>query len=296
MGEEPPFKTNVKERIALMLTKAKCPACGGALELNPGLERGICVYCGGEFLVQEAIQKFKAEVDGLPTLQNMLIRAEQKLSDEDFPGANALYEEILKGAPTCHEAWWGKFMMEDVPWFFRNFQENGRIGVIDRRDFESASCTYYPGVYMHIEDAKEEFKKAIEALDRMDLQYLFGKDRFSEALRAIEYAPEEMKVIYQQKFDKILEDCKRIAEEMKEVFVKYEKAKKAHEEARKKKLRTKFYIVVLCSLIGATVGATVEGVGGFVGGVILGVILVVVLLVLSDMFECFSGGYENISF
>ena len=37
-----------------MLTKAKCPACGGALELNPGLERGICVYCGGEFLVQEA--------------------------------------------------------------------------------------------------------------------------------------------------------------------------------------------------------------------------------------------------
>ena len=147
----------------MMLTKAKCPACGGALELNPGLERGICVYCGSEFLVQEAIQKFKAEVDGLPTLQNMLIRAEQKLFDGDQEGAEALYEKILEGAPTCHEAWWGMFKVK----FLRN-------------DF-----TFYEGTIGRA-------RAMIENL---------GSSR--EALRAIEYAPDDVKVFYSGEIERI---------------------------------------------------------------------------------------------
>ena len=168
----------------MMLTKAKCPACGGALELNPGLERGICVYCGSEFLVQEAIQKFKAEVDGLPTLKNMLIRAEQMLSDGDLQGAEALYEKILEGAPTCHEAWWGKFKMDCKREWPRKWQKP-----VESCD-KNFSLNY---------DFSESIKHVIERC-RDKIKNLEGS---REALRALEYAPDDVKVFYRGEIERI---------------------------------------------------------------------------------------------
>lgn len=233
----------------MMLTKAKCPACGGALELNPGLERGICVYCGSEFLVQEAIQKFKAEIDGLPTLKNMLIRAEQKLSDGDLKGAEALYEEILKGAPTCHEAWWGKF---------RSLLEGGYLP-IRLVDCQHRVISLIKEGF--IENAKKELKDIVAALDRADLQYLFGNNT-TNALRAIEYAPEELKGVYQQKLDQILKDCKKISEDMKKLLTARE------EELRKASIQEKKAVFLL--VLGAILGGIM---GYFWRGVIFGFIL-----------------------
>ena len=173
-----------------MLTKAKCPACGGALELNPGLERGICVYCGSEFLVQEAIQKFKAEIDGLPTLKNMLIRAEQKLSDGDLKGAEALYEEILKGAPTCHEAWWGKFKVNTTTKW---------VKIISRIKERLEQYEYDVKLINNVRAVINNIRAVID--DGRAMIKNLGSSR--EALRAIEYAPDDVKVFYRGEIERI---------------------------------------------------------------------------------------------
>ena len=205
----------------MMLTKAKCPACGGALELNPGLERGICVYCGSEFLVQEAIQKFKAEIDGLPTLKNMLIRADQKLSDGDLKGAEALYEEILKGAPTCHEAWWGKFRA--------NCEKRWSDGIKD------VECLSDNDIF------REEMIRRARAMIKN-----LGSSR--EALRAIEYAPDDVKVFYRGEIERI----KRKWEV--ELATWEAKRNELKEEVKKNRAKLKGFLLV-CAVI--TVGIVV---------------------------------------
>lgn len=172
-----------------MLTKAKCPACGGALELNPGLERGICVYCGGEFLVQEAIQKLKAEVDGLPTLQNMLIRAEQKLSDADVEGAKALYKKILEGAPTCHEAWWGMHKMDTTTKWVKNISKMEERWVhLGPREEKITTDIIIDDVRAMIDDGRAMIK---------------NMEGSREALRALEYAPDDVKDFYRWNIEQV---------------------------------------------------------------------------------------------
>lgn len=96
------------------LKAAKCPGCGGTLQLDPSLEKGKCPYCGNEIIVAEAIQKFAGEVDGIATVKNSLVRASQLLENNDFDGAMRIYKRILESSPTHYEAWWGLFNCELV--------------------------------------------------------------------------------------------------------------------------------------------------------------------------------------
>lgn len=238
-----------------MLTKAMCLVCGGVFDIDSDLEQGRCIHCRSKFLVQEAIQKFKAEADqklkanagGAPTLEGMLLYAKQKLSDGEWKNAENLYEEILKGAPTCHEAWWGRFESEGgrkgFPLFFHDFEKResivfpeygrvgfpqhlGLIGGFHRTNFEpwtiDPSDTY--GDFDRWR-SRRAFKEAVAALDKRDLQSLYGRN-LKNFLNAIKHAPEGQKFMYRQRLEDILKDCRRIAGEIREVFVKYDEALK----------------------------------------------------------------------
>lgn len=90
------------------LKDAKCPGCGGELKLNPALEKGICIYCGKEILVAEAIQR--AIVDGLQTSDAAITRAYQKLEDGDVDGARSDFLHVIDLKPTFGEAHFGVFV------------------------------------------------------------------------------------------------------------------------------------------------------------------------------------------
>lgn len=91
------------------LKEAKCPNCGGTLKLNPEIEKGICVYCGTEIIVADAIQKFKGEVSGIATTKASLTRAYQLLEDDNYDGAMKTFRHILETEPTNAEAYFGMF-------------------------------------------------------------------------------------------------------------------------------------------------------------------------------------------
>lgn len=199
-----------KETIALISVKAKCPNCGGPLDLNPDLKRGICVYCGSTFLVREAIQKFTAEFDGIPTVKSMLIRAEQMLSDGDWEGAVDLYEEILKCAPTCHEAWWGKFKANCVMKWRKNIEllelhfphdeeDEDYEEEVEDEDYKDKDENENYEEDDEDEDYEEELYEYIEN-SRAVINNLGGS---REALRAIEYAPDDVKDSYRGEIEQI---------------------------------------------------------------------------------------------
>ena len=94
------------------LKSAKCPNCGGKLELNPEIEKGICIYCGSEIIVAEAIQKFKGEISGIATVEKSLIRAQQLLEDGDGDGASRAFKHVIEVDPTNAEAFWGMYLCE----------------------------------------------------------------------------------------------------------------------------------------------------------------------------------------
>lgn len=41
----------------MKLVDLNCPGCGAALKVNPELSKGVCNYCGREFLIDDEIQK-----------------------------------------------------------------------------------------------------------------------------------------------------------------------------------------------------------------------------------------------
>lgn len=92
------------------LKSAKCPNCGGKLELNPEIEKGICIYCGSEIIVAEAIQKFKGEISGIATVEKSLIRAQQQLEDGDGDKASKTFKHVIEVDPTNAEAFWGLYL------------------------------------------------------------------------------------------------------------------------------------------------------------------------------------------
>ena len=90
------------------LKDAKCPGCGGELKLNPALEKGICIFCGKEIIVADAIQR--AMVDGIQTSDAAITRAYQKLEDKNPDGAMADFKHVIDLKPTCAEAHYGCFI------------------------------------------------------------------------------------------------------------------------------------------------------------------------------------------
>lgn len=91
------------------LKDARCPNCGGQLKLNPDLEKGICIYCGTEIIVAEAIQKFSGEISGIASTKSSMLHAFNQLEDGDYDGAMKAFKHVIETEPTNSEAYYGMF-------------------------------------------------------------------------------------------------------------------------------------------------------------------------------------------
>jgi tetratricopeptide (TPR) repeat protein len=87
----------------MIFKEAKCPSCGGELQLPPDKETAICMYCGSTVVVREAIKA----VGGVNISNWMeLARAAQKSSNNQE--AFDYYTKVLEFEPQNYEAWFGK--------------------------------------------------------------------------------------------------------------------------------------------------------------------------------------------
>lgn len=72
---------------------AKCPNCGGILQLDDSNETGFCQFCGSRIVVRDAIQKMKIEVSGqvsmsgISSVENDIKRGQQCLAVKDWKKA-----------------------------------------------------------------------------------------------------------------------------------------------------------------------------------------------------------------
>ena len=161
----------------MVLKDAKCPNCGGVLKLNPDLEKGTCNYCGSEFIVSDAIQRFKGEIDGIATTKQSLIRARQQREDGDFDGAMKSYKHVIETNPTNAEAYYGMF-----------------------------ECSLMVAEYYRRKNAGMQ-RTAFQYYD--DVNAAINK----YGLRAVEYADEPEKSVYSEDVNSAIQHIQSFAEE-----------------------------------------------------------------------------------
>lgn len=83
---------------------AKCPNCGGQLQLPDDAEKVKCMYCTSDVIVIEAINAYKNEIN----LDNIFALAEAAESSKNYKEAYDYYTKILEFNPTSFKAWYGK--------------------------------------------------------------------------------------------------------------------------------------------------------------------------------------------
>lgn len=97
----------------MKLVSAMCPNCGAKLELDENMEKGFCMYCGSQILVQDAVQKYKVEISGRVSVEGIL-SAEDLAKNGDtlvnignYPQAYDSFKELSEKYPDDYRGWWG---------------------------------------------------------------------------------------------------------------------------------------------------------------------------------------------
>lgn len=151
------------------LKEAKCPNCGGLLKLNPELEKGTCIYCGTEFVVSEAIQKFQGEVSGIATTKSSLIRAQNSIEDGDYDEAMKILKHVIDTEPTNPDAYYEMFLCSlDVAEYYKR-QHEGQERTLPQYidDLHDALQKYGRRAvqYARDENEKAKFQQGISDLE-----------------------------------------------------------------------------------------------------------------------------------
>lgn len=87
----------------MIFKEARCPNCGGELQLPEDKATVKCMYCGGDIIVQDAISK-AAEAN----VPNWLILAKAAIEGRNYKEAFNYYTKVLEVDPQNCEAWLGK--------------------------------------------------------------------------------------------------------------------------------------------------------------------------------------------
>ncbi|MBQ2935910.1 MAG: hypothetical protein IJD96_06735 [Lachnospiraceae bacterium] len=69
----------------------KCPGCGANIQLDDSREVGFCSYCGTKVLIEPN----KTQINGIATVENLLLRAEQFYTENDLAKAKEYYNRVL---------------------------------------------------------------------------------------------------------------------------------------------------------------------------------------------------------
>ncbi len=81
---------------------AKCPNCGGALQLPGDLKTAKCIYCGADIIVRDAINAVGVNVE------NLLKRASFAAEVDNYQEAYDYFTRVLEYEPRNHVALLGK--------------------------------------------------------------------------------------------------------------------------------------------------------------------------------------------
>jgi len=82
---------------------AKCPSCGGDLQVPDNREQVKCMYCGGTVIIRQAIQL----ASGV-NVPNLMALAKSALGAQNHKEAYDYYTKVLEYDPRNSEAWFGK--------------------------------------------------------------------------------------------------------------------------------------------------------------------------------------------
>ena len=77
----------------MALVPAKCPECGGNINIDPTKKAGICEYCKQPFVVEEAIQNFNTTYN---VINNNEIKADVVIINDSLDNKNNEIEELKK--------------------------------------------------------------------------------------------------------------------------------------------------------------------------------------------------------
>ncbi len=69
----------------------KCPSCNADIELDDKRDVGFCCYCGTKVLIRTPL----AQVDGISTVENLLVRADEFFKKNDISKAEEYYNRVL---------------------------------------------------------------------------------------------------------------------------------------------------------------------------------------------------------
>lgn len=100
-------------RIVMKLVSAMCPNCGAKLELDENMEKGFCMYCGSQIIVQDAVQKYKVEISGRISVEGILSaedfakNGDTLVSIGNYQQAYDSYKELSEKYPDDYRGWWG---------------------------------------------------------------------------------------------------------------------------------------------------------------------------------------------
>lgn len=96
-----------------MSAPLKCPSCGSSLQAIPDASTATCAYCQTVVSLADGVARVRVEhtgavsVDGIATLSNLLLRAEQGMSARDYPLSFKYFTLALDADATSFEAWHG---------------------------------------------------------------------------------------------------------------------------------------------------------------------------------------------
>ena len=87
----------------MKLIPARCPSCGADIEVNKSNETTKCKYCETRIFIDDAIAKYKVEIENLPTANNHLKLGTRSLNSRDFKKAHEQLEKALEIDPDNSE-------------------------------------------------------------------------------------------------------------------------------------------------------------------------------------------------
>ena len=73
------------------MIELKCPNCSADIELDDSREIGFCRYCGTKILIESC----KNKINGIASVENLLLRAEQFFSEKNYPKAREYFNKVL---------------------------------------------------------------------------------------------------------------------------------------------------------------------------------------------------------
>lgn len=95
----------------MRMQNAKCPNCGACLIVDMAASIGHCMYCGGEVIFEEAVEKVR--VEGMVGFDSLMLSAQNEMDfGEDYDKAKNYYKQALEQKPNDYRASWGVFLCE----------------------------------------------------------------------------------------------------------------------------------------------------------------------------------------